>query len=251
MEVIKIKKMKHYIFDDEEEFKNFFRSIDYPIPPIEKDWRKAPEGSWVWSDDGRIIQILKRGPMKPYGEFVRTCVGTFNTNSKSGMDTDVTKHPDRYTFTTKPYSVRLEREKLTRRELQFIYYIYKGDDIFTAYKKAFNTNSVNVRAKLKQKLTTKRFMMALNRNIEAIAEELGIDFYYIMGKLKEISDTAKSDQAKITALSKLIEMLGKEEEKTTYGHLQIRSPFSDTELLEIEAEEKETLQQLNSREENG
>ena len=54
MEYKKIKGKHHYIYDHISEFYE-----EHPnITPIE-DWRDGAENDWVWSDDKRIIQLLK------------------------------------------------------------------------------------------------------------------------------------------------------------------------------------------------
>ena len=54
MEKRAIKGKAHYVYDHISEFYN-----DHPTETPLKDWRKSKEGDWVWSDDGRIVQLLK------------------------------------------------------------------------------------------------------------------------------------------------------------------------------------------------
>ena len=54
MEYREIKRVKHYVYDSISEFKEEHPSIE----PIE-DWKKGKEGDWVYSDDNRIVQLLK------------------------------------------------------------------------------------------------------------------------------------------------------------------------------------------------
>ena len=54
MEYRKIRNKKHYIYDHISEFYN-----DHPEKTPSKSWRQANEGEWVWSDDGKIVQLLK------------------------------------------------------------------------------------------------------------------------------------------------------------------------------------------------
>ena len=97
-----IKSKKHCVYDSIEEF-----SEENPnIMPL-SNWRKGKEGDWVYSDDERIIQILKRGAIKhpndrpnySYADgYLRTVVGSFIINKKTFMDTDFSQHKNRYTF---------------------------------------------------------------------------------------------------------------------------------------------------------
>ena len=54
MEYRVIKKVRHYVYDDIEEFNQH-----NPNESVHKDWRTSNEGDWVYSDDGRIVQLLK------------------------------------------------------------------------------------------------------------------------------------------------------------------------------------------------
>ena len=54
MEYREIKNKKHYIYDSYEEWEKA-----YPDKTLAVDWRKANEGDWVYSDDRKIVQLLK------------------------------------------------------------------------------------------------------------------------------------------------------------------------------------------------
>ena len=81
MEYRAIKKVRHYVYDDIQEFNQH-----NPNENVNKDWRTANEGDWVYSDDGRIVQLLKvkndikhpndRKNYKFAKGYVRTVVGT-------------------------------------------------------------------------------------------------------------------------------------------------------------------------------
>ena len=53
MDFLEIKSTKHYLFDDEEEF----RALDNQMP-LRHYWRDGAEGEWVKTDDDYICQIL-------------------------------------------------------------------------------------------------------------------------------------------------------------------------------------------------
>ena len=54
MEYRKIRHKKHYIYDHISEFYNA-----HPKQTPLKNWREGKQGDWVWSDDGKIVQLLK------------------------------------------------------------------------------------------------------------------------------------------------------------------------------------------------
>ena len=63
MDYRKIKGVKHYVFDDIQDFESFFTDKD-KRPNISFDWRTADEGDWVLADDGGVIQLLKKSNIK-------------------------------------------------------------------------------------------------------------------------------------------------------------------------------------------
>ena len=92
MEYRKIKGVKHCVYEHISDFYN-----DHPNETPLKNWRESKEGDWVWSDDSRIVQILKSAPInhpndrrnyKYCKNYVRTVVGSFLCLPKTYMDTD-------------------------------------------------------------------------------------------------------------------------------------------------------------------
>ena len=77
-----IKGVAHYVYEDLDEFKK-----THPNTVVHPDWRKANEGDWVYSDDNRIVQLLKvSNEVKHHSDrknykfakgWVRTVVGSF------------------------------------------------------------------------------------------------------------------------------------------------------------------------------
>ena len=57
----KVNKIQHTVFDSEDEVPSDIRYL--------KDWRGSSISDWVLSDDGCVIQILRKGTMlKPKGK---------------------------------------------------------------------------------------------------------------------------------------------------------------------------------------
>ena len=143
MEYQKIKGKRHYVYDDMEEFKEVHPNITVG------NWRDANENDWVWSDDDRIVQLLKVSGIKHPNDrknyklskgYVRTIVGTFLNNKKTKMDTDFSNHPNRYTFSTKikNTSVRVkERKNLTKNERIFSVNVAGGMGAVKSYMDAY------------------------------------------------------------------------------------------------------------------
>ena len=145
----KIKNVEHFVYEDIDEFKQ-----SHPNTIVHPDWRKANEGDWVYSDDDRIVQLLKvkngvnhHGDTKNYNYakgWVRTIVGSFINKESTKMDTDFSNHPNRYTFSTKikNTSERVhKRTKITNKEKQFATNVVVGMGAIEAYKNVYKEES--------------------------------------------------------------------------------------------------------------
>ena len=62
-------------------FHNVYEGKESPPPKkVISDWRNGKIGEWVKSDDGCIVQILRKGKMlrkNSEAHYVGTCTGTF------------------------------------------------------------------------------------------------------------------------------------------------------------------------------
>ena len=119
-----IRGKKHYVYSDIKEFEYYNKGVE-----VKDNWRTSDEGDWVYSDDGKIIQLLKvsksvnhPGDRKNYkyaNGWVRTAVGSFINRDNTKMDADFSLHKNRYTFSKsiKDTNRRIkEREKVTKKE---------------------------------------------------------------------------------------------------------------------------------------
>ena len=146
---------RHYVFDNVEEFVEFYDSKMMTPPDIVKNWRDGEQGDWVFSDDNRIIRLLKVAPLNHPNDrknykwaknYMRTVVGTFVNNEKTFMDTDFDQHLNRYTFskTIKYTNNRVKkRSKLTNNEKIFTTNVVSGMGPVKAYMDAFKATSEN------------------------------------------------------------------------------------------------------------
>jgi len=214
-----IKGKRHYVFENFEEFSQFF---DNSPPDLSPDWREAKEGDWVWSDDGHIVQILKRGAMKHHGDrknyrqdngWVRTIVGTFVCNKKQKMDTNFALHPNRYTFSGKTPNIKVvvkNRKNLTNAERAFAFNIAAGMGLQASYRDAFGYDGPGHKAQDKAFLLLKqeRVVTEIQKSITQIAADNGIDHAYIIKGLKEIFEDNEDVNAALRALIELGKAVG-------------------------------------------
>ena len=60
MDFKEIKGVKHYLYENIGEFR-----ISHPDTEIVGNWRLGEEGDWVMTDDGCIVQILRKFYVQP------------------------------------------------------------------------------------------------------------------------------------------------------------------------------------------
>jgi len=208
----KINGVPHYVFESDGEFIEFFENKP---PPIAADWKKAKEGEWVRSDDGGIVQILKRGALKHHGDrpnyswangYVRTVVGTFVCHKNTKMDTNFALHPNRYTFSgTTPHItvVVRNRKNLTKHERTFAMNIASGMGLEKSYRDAYEYDGYRAREKAFLLMKQERVLAEINKSIVDIAGGIGVNHEYVLKGLKEIFEDGEDPQ---TALRSLIEL---------------------------------------------
>lgn len=217
MENRRIKNIKHFVYDDLEEFKK-----DHPNTVVHPDWRKADENSWVYSDDDRIVQLLKVKKMVSHHSdtknykyadgWVRTVVGSFINKKSTKMDTDFSSHPNRYTFskTIKNTSERVhKRTKITNKEKDFATNVVVGMGALDAYKNAFKEES-NQKARKKATILLKqeRVMEEIQKSVLDVAKGLGVDHEYILSKLKHLADYSEDDNIILQSAKELGKIIG-------------------------------------------
>jgi hypothetical protein len=238
----KIKGVEHFVYSHISEFYN-----THPNKTPIENWREGKQGDWVWSDDKRIVQLLKvsnkishpndRPNYTASKGWVRTIVGTFLINKKTKMDTDFDNHPNRYTFSTKIKNTNSrvkERKNCTNKEKIFATTVATGRDAVSAYMAAFSeANKNSARKKAVILLKQRRIMSEIDRTSKEIAKELGIDHTYILGSLKHLADSSDDQNIALQSLKELgkaIGTLGGFTKKIETGVIGLFQGFSPDEL---------------------
>ena len=212
-----IKGIPHYVYEDLEEFQK-----DHPNTVVHPDWRKSEENDWVYSDDDRIVQLLKvsknvnhhsdRKNYKFAQGWVRTVVGSFLNRPNVKMDTDFDNHPNRYTFSTniKNTSEQVyKRKQTTNKEKEFATNVVVGMGAVDAYKKAYSEMSdQKARKKATILLKQERVMKEIEKGVLDVAKGLGIDHEYILGKLKNLADFSEDDNIILQSTKELGKIVG-------------------------------------------
>jgi len=255
MDYRKIKGVKHCVYDHISEFYD-----EHPNETPLKDWRDAKEGDWVWSDDGRIVQILKASPIKHPNDrrnykycksYIRTVVGSFLCLPKTYMDTDFSEHKNRYTFSKSIKDTKKQiykRKSTTKKEKIFATNIAVGLGAVKSYMDAFSeTDSYKAQKKAAILLNQERVMKEVEKSVIDVAKTMGIDHEYVLEKLKCLADGSPEDHIVLNAtkeLGKAIGTLGtttiKQKEQVIIGL------FSGFEPDQIEAAERpKKLEEIN------
>jgi len=238
VEYQKIKGERHYIYDHISEFYN-----DHPEVTPTKNWRDGDEGDWVWSDDKRIVQLLKvstinhpqdRKNYKWAKGWLRTIVGTFLIRDNTFMDTDFNKHPNRYTFSTKikHTSSRVkERENLTKNERIFSVNVAGGMGAVKSYMEAYEeANPDKARKRAIILLKQERIMQEVERSVLEVSKTLGLDHEYVLRKLKLLADHSEDDNIILQSTKEIGKIIGttgvtvKQREVGVFGVFQGFSP---------------------------
>ena len=255
MEYQKIKGSKHYVFNSKKEYIDHFTGAP---PTLHEDWRKAEQGDWVVADDGGIVQLLKvsnnithPNDRKNYNYakgWVRTVVGTFLNRETSKMDSDFSKHKNRYTFsrTIKNPSKRVRKRTVcTKKERLFATNMAVGSGVVRAYKDAFGGEVEDGIARRKGMILLKqdRVMKEVEKSVLDVAKKMGIDHEYILNNLKQLCEYSEDENIQLQAtkeLGKAVGTLGapkiQQREVGIYGMLQ---EFSTAELEKAKRPELE------------
>ena len=181
------------------------------------DWRDGRVGDWILSDDGCIVQVLRKGEMKTakgrnkVRGYIGTCTGTFTTDKKTRMDTS--KRINIYSFGGKHREdVLLDRTTLSTSEELFVQHLASGMSPREAYMKAFPTNKPGYANMMAGKLVkTERIKTAMKEELKPFLEKLGINEEYILQGIKNTVELADKEDVKLRALFKLADIMDMED----------------------------------------
>ena len=248
MDYRKIKGIKHFVYDNLDEFKKEHKGLKA------KYWKDNPEeGDWVIADDKGIIQVLKKNQIKhpsdrknwkAHNGYLRTVVGTFLINKTSKMDTDFDSHPNRYTFSKNIKRADenfKKRKNITKKEKLFATEVIVGKDAISAVQNVYKENDYN-KAKKKALLLLKqeRIMSEVEKGVVDIAKGLGIDHEYVLRRLKTLADNGADDNVILQStkeLGKIIGTTGQTIKHKEIGILGMFQGFSPKQLEQAERNE--------------
>jgi len=209
MQIVPKTKRNYLIFDSLDEFHE-----DADGEHCVENWRLGQEGDWVLTDDGRVLEILKRAEFKSGGgkgkEYVRTICGTFLVRDDTVMDSVLRKNPYSFSSGKSPGDVRRTRKHTNVREDIFAGYIAQGMEDYKAYMLAFPTeNPAHAKREAKLLLGYKRIRRKVDEKILEIMEDVGLSKKRLIEIGKEILEQKKIlDKDKISMLKEFWKAAG-------------------------------------------
>jgi hypothetical protein len=199
----------HPVYDD-------LTEVPETIKP-KKNWRRGDVNDWVKTDDGAVIQILRKdllGRKKLLG----TCTGTFEVSDDNRMHTD--RQSDIYSLSGQTWYERLvNREKATIKEKIFARRIgasilrgklgQQGEDPVDVYLSVFNTENRNYAKRMSALLIkTGRIQALIDDELKDVFDRNEINLDYLISSAKDVVDTGKNNSDRINALKMLWDAFG-------------------------------------------
>ena len=228
MDFLEIKSTKHYLFDDEEEF----RALDNQMP-LRHYWRDGAEGEWVKTDDDYICQILRKIKIGKK-DCVRTVCGTFDINNKYLMKGEDGIAENIYSFSGK--KVDGFSDKPTKGQFLFAQYVAQGVDVIEAYKKAYPKakSELGIQHQVNKLLKVEHVKKMIKDEIQKCLNEEGVTAEWIIGRYKTIADLAERDSDKLRSLESLTKIAGMfETNDTKTEQLTVFAGFTPEQLEEV------------------
>ena len=203
-----IKGKKHYAYESKEEFRKA-----HPDTPLITDWKQAKEGDWCLSDDGKIVQILKKGcfvdKKKRDNNYIRTVIGMFNHRGSSPFAGTV--KDEIYRFTKKTSYMVNTTGYLTDAKKNFVKDIAHGMEPVEAYMMSFPKTTSRDYAETRSALLLKNktVRQAVDKEIENLMSEVGITKRYLLETTKGVIDKDEvKDNDKLRAIETLMKIAG-------------------------------------------
>ena len=232
----KVKGETHFAYESKAEFRK-----TYPTTKLVKNWRKAEKGDWCLTDDGKVVQILKKDYLKEHkrkNTYIRAIIGMFVTNRNNPLVGTV--KDSIYRFAKKnTYDSRL-KGGMTKEKKIFSKYIAMGLDAKSAYMKAYPHTSSLADAERKSilLLRSKTVRNQVDKEIEELMSEVGITKRYLLESTKAVIDrTNTRDGDKLRALETLMKvsgMLNTDKKSDSIALIQEFSGFSQEKLQAFE-----------------
>lgn len=235
MDYKKIKNKDRYIYDNLKEFK-VFRPEEFVVG----DWREGDEGDWVFTDDGYVLEILRKSKIshpsyKKPRTYVRTVCGSYIVEQNShrilgekGIAENIYAFSGNYDSNKDYHTSR----KLKSREFMFARYIAEGDDVIKSFKKAYpNAKSdayIKERASTLINKESVRTMVKEER--EQLLKDNDVAPGWIVQQYKQIAELSERDSDRLRSLEALAKMSGLFDVEVKKEQVSIWSGFTPEQI---------------------
>jgi len=235
MDVKVIKGIENYLYDDAEEFRAFNPDID-----IVGNWRVGTTRDWVYTDDGYVLQILKRSALKHPGyktprNVVLTICGSYIIEQKTHQilgEKGVAQNIYSFSGNYDAIYERAKERKLNNREFLFAQYVAAGDGAVSAYKKAYPKakDEDYIKKKTNVLLKKKEIRTMVKEEINKKLADEGVTAEWIISKYKMIADLSDRDTDKLRSLDALSKMAGLFETEKKQEQLTVFQGFTSEQM---------------------
>jgi len=254
MDLKTIKNANHYLFDNLEEYKAFGR-----IEDVVGSWRNGDEGDWVYTDDGYICQILKKSKVSHPGykqlrTMIRTVCGSFICEQKSHKilgENGVVENIYTFSGNYKATYSRAKDRKLKNREFLFARYVASGDDVISAYQKAYPMaeNKNYIKNKSNILLQKEEIRTMVKEETQKILNEEGVTAEWLIGKYRDIVDMSERDTDKLRSLESLSKISGLFDTEKKQEQLTVFQGFTPKQLEALQGGKETNLLAHTEKEE--
>jgi hypothetical protein len=244
MDFKEIKGIKHFLFDDINEFK-----VHNPKCDVTHNWRQGKQDEWVYTDDMHVCQILKRGTIyekvdQRSKDYMRTVCGSFVVQKKCHKmlgECGIAENIYAFSGNNKAYNTFKKTNKLKNKEFLFARYIAndvyagKGVDEEKAYKKLFPKASKDnyIQRKSSSLLKKENIRDMVNEEIQKILEEEETSPSWIIGMYKDIASISERDSDRLRALDSLAKISGLFNTEKRQEQLTVWTGFTPEQLEAI------------------
>ena len=238
MDIKEIKGIPHKLYDDINEFRAFC-----PNEIVVGGWREGDVNDWVLTDDDYVCQILAKTKLNHPGyktprTMVRTVCGSFIVEQKTHKilgDNGIAKNIYAFSGNYDAIYERQNNRKLKNREFLFARYVAAGDNVLSAYQKAYpKAKDIDyIKKKSNILLNKEEIRTMVKEEIKKILADEGVSPEWIVAKYKDIADLSDRDTDKLRSLEALAKMAGLFDTEKKQEQLTVFTGFTPEQMEAI------------------
>ena len=215
------------------------------------DWRHGNVHDWVTTDDGYVCQILAKTKLNHPGyktprTMVRTVCGSFIVEQRTHKilgENGVAQNIYAFSGNYEAIYDREKNRKLNTREFLFARYVASGDNVLSAYQKAYpKAKDIDyIKKKSTFLLNKEEIRTMVKEEIKKVLADEGISPEWIVQKYKDIADLSDRDTDRLSSLKALATMCGLFDKERKQEQLTVFTGFTPEQMEAISGGEKTKL----------